>query len=126
MHSDTFYISSLDAPEIESILFSNLHTTYSDPNSNLALAEVTCNTKFSPPTNVTWLRDGKKLNIDGTLYHTAVRVADRINYLYNTTLVIHDAANIGGIHNYTCIVSNTQGKDQMTTTTNISGNIILY
>ena len=92
----------------------------------MALAEVTCNTKISPPTNVTWLRDGKKLNIDGTLYQTAVRVADRINYLYNTTLVIHDAANIGGIHNYTCIVSNTQGKDQMTTTTNISGNIILY
>ena len=124
MHSDTLNISSIGAPEIESISFTNLLTTHIDPNSSLGLTEVTCNTKLSPPTNVTWLRDGKKLNIDGILYQTVVRVADRINYLYNTTLVIHDAASIGGVHTYTCIVSNTQGRDQMTTTTNISGNII--
>ena len=125
MHSNIFYISSIGAPEIESTSFNSQLTTHIDPNSSLALVEVTCNTKFSPPTDVTWLRDGKKLNIDGTLYQTAVRVADRINYLYNTTLVIHDAANIGGIHNYTCIVSNTQGRDLMTITTNISGNLAL-
>jgi len=91
----------IGAPEVESILFSNQLTTNIDPNSSLALAEVTCNTKISPPTDVTWLRDGKKLNIDGTLYQTAVHVADRINYLYNTTLVIRDA--------YTCEIPDASG-----------------
>lgn len=126
MHSDTLYISSIGAPEITSISFRNLLTSRIDPNSRMALAEVMCNTRISPPTKITWLRDGKRIHIDGTLYQTVVRVTDRRYYRYNTILVIHDAANVGGVHNYTCIVSNTQGRDQMTTTTDVSGNLILY
>ena len=109
------------APVIETIAFSNLLTQNTEHDPNSSLIEITCNTKISPPTNVTWLRDGKKLNIDGTLYQTVFHVADRINYLYNTTLVIRDATSIGGIHKYTCIVSNTQGTDQMTISTNVTG-----
>lgn len=106
---------------IETIAFSNLLTQNTEDDLSSALIEIVCNTKISPPTNVKWLRDGKNLNIDGTLYQTAVRVADRRNYLYNTTLIIRDAANIGGIHNYTCIVSNTRGEDQMTIKINVTG-----
>ena len=109
------------APVIETIAFSNLLTQNTEDDFGSALIEIVCNTKISPPTNVAWLRDGKKLNIDGTLYQTVVHVADRRNYLYNTTLIIRDAANIGGIHKYTCIVSNTQGEDQMTITINVTG-----
>ena len=106
---------------IETIAFSNLLAENTERDLSSALIEITCNTKISPPTNVTWLRDGKKLNIDGTLYQTVFHVADRIHYLYNTTLVIRDATSIGGIHKYTCIVSNTQGTDQMTISTNVTG-----
>ena len=107
---------------VETITFKNL---LSNDSSELTLAEVTCNTKQSPPTNVTWLRDGKKIDTNSTLYQTAVKVVNRTSFCYEVTLVIRDIRSVGGVHTYTCIINNTQGEDRMSITTDVSGNNIL-
>ena len=73
--------------------------------TNLAL---TCTSTYSPATNVTWMRDGDTLDIDGVKYKTYQTVTDRQNSTYQNTLVVDDdIENITGT--YTCNVTNRFG-----------------
>ena len=78
--------------------------------STTFLASVECLTQNSPPTTVTWLRDGVTVQVDGTAYEMIQTVIERQSYSrYNNTLVIKDVFELAGDHNYCCGVSNSAG-----------------
>jgi len=86
-----------------------------------SLATVTCSTQNSPPTNVTWMKDGEELLISGKKYRSIHEVTNRANSDYNVKLIIGDITGIVGVHNYTCMVNNTIGGHWRMITTNVSG-----
>jgi len=74
--------------------------------TNLTL---TCTSTNSPATNVTWMKDGDTLDIDGVKYKTYQTVTDRRTSTYQNTLVVDD--DIENItKSYTCIVTNKFGS----------------
>ena len=74
--------------------------------TNLTL---TCTSTSSPATNVTWMKDGDTLDIDGVKYKTYQTVTNRRESTYQNTLVVDDdIENITG--NYTCNVTNRFGN----------------
>ena len=74
--------------------------------TNLTL---TCISTNSPATNVTWMKDGDTLDIDGVKYKTYQTVTNRRTSTYQNTLVVDDdIENITG--NYTCRVTNRFGS----------------
>ena len=87
------------APRVTSLRRTNSTT-------NLTLA---CTSTFSPATNVTWMKDGDTLAIDGVKYQTYQRVTDRRSSTYQNILVVDDVIeNITG--NYTCRVTSIFGS----------------
>ena len=92
-------IMFIAAPRVTSLQRTNSTT-------NLTL---TCTSTFSPATNVTWMKDGDVLNIDGVKYKTYQTVTNRQNSTYKNILVVDDVIeNITGT--YTCNVTNRLGN----------------
>lgn len=91
---------------------------YSSDVSEFAIANITCMTENSPPTNVTWMMDGNALDIDDQNYSVLQAVTSRRTSHYNTTLLIRNLLSIIGAHNFTCLISNIAGSDAKSTTTN--------
>ena len=87
-------------------------------SSDVAVANITCMTQNSPPTNVTWMMDGSVLDIDDQNYSVLQTVTNRITSHYNTTLLIRNIPSIIGTHNFTCLISNIAGSDTKSVTTN--------
>ena len=86
--------------------------TYNDWSSagSSVLGNVECHTQNSPPTTVTWTRDGVTIQMDGTAYEMIQIVTERQSYSrYNNTLIIRDALQLAGDHRYCCRASNTAG-----------------
>ena len=70
---------------------------------------LTCTSTNSPATNVTWMRDGDILPIDGVKNHFYQTVTSRRSSTYQNTLVVDDTTdNITG--NYACRVTNKFGN----------------
>jgi len=90
---------------------------YSSDVAEFAVANITCMTQNSPPTNVTWMMDGSVLNIDDQNYSVLQTVTNRITSHYNTTLLIRNLPSIIGTHNFTCLISNIAGSDAKSITT---------
>ena len=92
-------LSRTAAPHVTSLQRTNSTT-------NLAL---TCTSTYSPATDVTWMKDGDVLDIDGVKYKTYQTVTDRQNSTYQNILVVDDdIENVTG--NYTCQVTNRFGS----------------
>ena len=71
---------------------------------------VNCTSTGSPATNVTWMRDGQPLTIDGTTYKLIQTVTNRTASTYENILTVNDQlSNVTG-RNYTCTVTNALGS----------------
>ena len=74
------------------------------------LGTIECLTQNSPPTIVTWLRDGSVIELDGMAYEMVQTVIERQSYSrFNNTLLIRDAVQLAGDHKYCCRASNSAG-----------------
>ena len=95
----SFVIVFTAAPNITS-----LQRTSSTTNLTL-----TCTSTNSPATNVTWMKDGDTLDIDGVKYKTYQTVTNRRASTYENTLVVDD--DIENVtRTYTCNVTNRFGS----------------
>ena len=86
--------------------------TYNDRThvSNNVLGSVDCLSQNSPPTTVTWTRDGSTIEVDGQDYEMMQIVLERRSYSrFQNTLLIKNAAELAGNHRYCCRVSNSAG-----------------
>ena len=93
-------------PSVYSISYSERHQTSSDG----VLGALDCLTQNSPPTNVTWTRDGSTIEVDGERYEMMQMVTERQSYSrYRNTLLIKGAAELAGNHGFCCRVSNAAG-----------------
>ena len=86
------------------------------------LGTVVCQTSNSPPTNVTWLRDGIPIHMDGEKYELVQTVTDASNSYYNTTLLIKSAVHLAGKHTYSFSVRNYAGNTSQRISTHMNGN----
>ena len=80
---------------------------------------LSCISHTSPPTQVTWERDGVELDTSGGLYTLTQTLVNRRKSVYNTTLVIA-AGEEGAIGEYSCTVNNTLGTSN-TLTRSVAG-----
>ena len=84
------------------------------------LGTIECLTEYSPPTNVTWLRDGVPIEVDGEGYEVIQAVIDRPNSRYNNTLIIRNAVDLAGDHEYNCTIDNRAGTTTSSVATTLS------
>ena len=102
-------------------VYSVEYTDWSENNSDL-LGSLECLTQNSPPTSVTWLRDGVPVEVDGVGVEMIQTVTERRSYSrYNNTLLIRDAAQLAGSHTYNCTVSNAAGNSTNWVDTTLTG-----
>ena len=86
--------------------------TYDSSNRGITLV---CQTQGSPPSNITWYRDGTPLDINGNTTDMAVTVTDRQNSEFNITLNICDSPD-AIVGTYKCEVRNRLGYHHASTT----------
>ena len=99
-------------------------SSYSDMSNTQGsvLGTLECLTQNSPPTTVTWLRDGVAVHIDGVGYEMMQIVTERRYYSrYKNILFIRNAADLAGNHTYTCNVSNSAGSSSQIISTTLTG-----
>ena len=87
---------------IEYTFMDNIHT-------------LSCVSYNSPPTNVIWERDGKRIYFNDTSYQSSQILMNRTTSAYNNTLTIN-ATIEDVIGEYSCTVSNDLGSSYETTT----------
>ena len=89
--------------------------------------ELQFSTYYSPPTNVTVLRDGQPVTVDGSGYEMILTIANRGPYStrYSNKLLIRNAVDLIGYHTYTCIVSNYAGNTNNTVETVFIGIVVI-
>ena len=92
--------------------------------SSTELGNITCRTRNSPPTYVTWERDGVRVPVNGDRYEMIQTVTDRQNSYYDSVLLIRDAVDLAGNHTYTCCVRNYAGSTCKTTSTHMTGELL--
>ena len=109
-----------DAPHVYRSGYTDLSENNSDTTLNL-LGTIICSTRYSPPTNVTWERDGVTVSVDGEKYEMIQTVTDRSNSYYDNILLIRDAIGLAGNHTYTCDISNYAGSTSQDISTNMTG-----
>ena len=74
------------------------------------LGSVDCLSQNSPPTTVTWTRDGSTIEVDGQNYEMMQIVSEhQSNSRFQNTLLIKNAVHLAGTHRYCCRVSNSAG-----------------
>ena len=81
-------------------------------NISSSFTTLTCTSTGSPPTTVTWTKDGVTLPTDETIYSFTQTLVDRATSTYNNTLTI-DASFVDVIGNYSCSVSNSIGTSSV-------------
>ena len=99
------------APTISSL-------TYQEENRTL-----TCVSTGSPPTVVSWMKDGENIGHHFSLSQT---ITDRASSTYNNTLTVGEGATEGVAGVYNCTVSNVLGSDSTGITVVGEWNLIVY
>ena len=95
----TVLLCILAAPSITSFQYA----------SSATKVTLTCTSTNSPATNVSWMRDGETLLIDGVKNQFYQTVTSRRSSTYQNILIMNDAIeNTTGI--YTCNVTNVVGS----------------
>ena len=101
-------------------MYSSSYTDMSNTEGSV-LGTLECLTQNSPPTTVTWLRDGVAVNVDGVGYEMMQIVTERQSYSrYKNVLLIRNAAELAGNHTYTCSVSNAAGSNSQRISTTLT------
>lgn len=108
----------LGAPNVYSSFYQDF-SSYS--YSSREIGSITCRTRYSPPTIVTWQRDGVTVDVDGDRYQMTQTVTDRRNSYYDNILLVHNAADLVGNHTFTCSISNYAGSTFASTNTTMRG-----
>ena len=95
-------------PTVVSSTTNDLEFATGTSSSSSAL---TCTTAGSPPTTVSWIRDGQPLTIDGDTYQMTQTVINRASATFENVLTINQPlASIVG-STFTCTVTNVLGSD---------------
>ena len=70
---------------------------------------LSCTSTGGPPTNVTWTKDGRPLEINGTIYEQTQIILDATKSTFISTLLIRPGLNQSRVvGNYSCFVSNSR------------------
>ena len=77
-------------------IIAHRYTDFTDDNSTSTLAVVTCETRHLQPQNVSWLRNGELLSLDGHDYEMTHELRERTDSHYGNNLVIR---NVFGLLN---------------------------
>ena len=102
-------------------MYSVKYTDWSETESDL-LGTIECLTQNSPPTSVTWLRDGIPVEVDGVGLEMIQTVVERQSYSrYNNTLLVRNVAQLVGNHTYNCTVTNAAGTNTNWVNTTLTG-----
>lgn len=109
-----------DGPAVYRSRYTDLSRNNNDDTLNL-LGTILCSTQYSPPTNVTWKRDGVAVSVDGDRYEMIQTVTNRDYSYYDSVLRIRDAVGLAGNHTYTCSISNYAGSTSKDIPTNMTG-----
>ena len=75
----------------------------------------------SPLSNITWIRDGVPVLVDGAKYEMLQTVTHRYTSKYNNTLLIKHAADLAGNHTYNCTITNFAGTTTQSINTIMKG-----
>ena len=81
------------------------YTDFTDDNSTSTLAVVTCETRHLQQQNVSWLRNGEILSLDGHDYEMTHELIDRTDSHYGNNLVIRDVFGLLNSPVYTCRIA---------------------
>ena len=87
-----------------------MYTSLPDPPIIISLAfeedcTLTCVSTGSPPTVVSWMKDGENITIDGHHFSLSQTITDRANSTYNNILTVREGVPGGVAGVYTCQVS---------------------
>ena len=77
-----------------------------------------CNSRYAPPTSITWEKDGEPLDIDWNTIRMRQRIIDYYysrSYYENTLLIDNKPDDVVG--QYTCTVGNKFGSSTSSTVT---------
>ena len=95
-----------------------------DPDDSSVFATVECYTMSSPPTIVTWKRDGVEVDVRSSDYSTLQVAVDRINSHYRNILLVQSILEIMGNHTFTCEIENIGGSTYHSVAIDIPGVLI--
>lgn len=113
-----FTIIIVGAPSIYNSYYQDLST---NPAST-AVGIITCQSRYSPPTNITWQRDGVAIDINDDRYVMLQTVTDQYNLTYyDNVLQIMDVVSLAGNHIFTCSISNLAGSTSQDISTMLRG-----
>ena len=70
---------------------------------------LTCISAGSPATNVTWIRDGQSLSLNGRTYQLTQVVTNRRMSTYENVLIINTARSNNIEHTYNCKIITGHG-----------------
>ena len=87
---------------------------------------LTCVSTGSPPTVVSWMKDGENITIDGADFSLSQTVTDRVSSTYNNTLIVGEGVTGGVAGIYNCTVSNVLGSNSGGITAVGEWSIIVY
>ena len=86
-------------------------------------------TRYSPPTKVTWQRDGVIVHahphMEGDGYEMTQILTNRRSSYYTTYLRIRNIPHLVGSHIYTCIVENNCGSTSKNISTHVQGILLI-
>lgn len=115
--SDFFIVGTLS-------IYDSYYRDLSRDGSSTELGSITCRTRYSPPTYVTWERDGVAVPVNGDRYEMTQTVTDRGSSYYDSVLLIRDAVDLAGNHTYTCCIRNYVGNTCKSTSTYMRGEVL--
>ena len=112
------------------IYFSKYFDLSNNGEENTLFGMIEIKTKYSPPTNVTWQRDGVTVyrypHLEGAGYEMTQIITNKKSSYYTTSLLIRSAAHLAGSHTYTCSVQNSIGIASRNVSTHMQGKINKY
>ena len=73
---------------------------------------VTCLSSGAPPTNISWYRNGRKIDIDGEVYTLSQLVTNYQSSSYDNTLTIRGIPLKDMLGTYYCQISNGNGRQK--------------
>ena len=101
-------------------MYSSTYRDLVEDMTTHALLEVIYKTPISPPTKIMWMCDEELVNTDGTDFVQYQIVTNQQRVYCDNILVVMNIKYALGRHDYTCIITNSQGNTTATITTSIT------
>lgn len=103
-----FHITHSAQLQLAGVEFQNLVDTSTIPGS--VLATYSCFTQNSPPTTLSWTKNGVPLTIDNIHYRTIQVVTNRLTSSYKNILLVYDITALLGNPTFTCNIRTNDGQ----------------